>query len=300
MIDTAYRSAKPRGIANDIAKSAAMFAFCLSQVGAAAETYSPNLDDAYPDNVYWGDTHLHSYLSGDAFALGSRLTPDNAYRFAKGEVVQSTGGEPVRLRRPLDFLMVSDHAENLGVLPRLAVESRLLARHGELEQLGADHRRPAAARGCSERRDGRGVPCPAKPPRRRQVGLACGLRPRRGLSPRHVERSDPVSPKSTTIPASFTTFVGYEWSARGPGEVYASIHRNVLYADGPELTGRTLPFSRYDSDDPEELWAHLADYEERLGGNVISIPHNSNLSGGEMFSPNDYAGRPLTPTYARS
>ena len=103
----------------DIAKVAALFAFCLSPIPAAAESYSPNVDDAYPDNLYWGDTHVHTYLSGDSFAFGCRLTPDGAYRFAKGEDVQSTGGEPVRLRRPLDFLMVADHAENLGVLPLL-------------------------------------------------------------------------------------------------------------------------------------------------------------------------------------
>ena len=104
----------------DVAKVAALFALCLSPVTAAAESYSRNVDDAYPDNVYWGDTHVHTYLSGDAFGLGCRLTPDDAYRFAKGEVLQSTGGQPVRLRRALDFLMVADHAENLGVLPRLA------------------------------------------------------------------------------------------------------------------------------------------------------------------------------------
>ncbi len=110
MFTTSYRSAR----VVDAAKVAALFALCLSPVPAAAESYSPNVDDAYPDNVYWGDTHLHSYLSGDAFALGSRLTPEDAYRFAKGEAVQSTSGQPARLRRALDFLMVADHAENLA------------------------------------------------------------------------------------------------------------------------------------------------------------------------------------------
>ena len=88
----------------------------------AGETYSPYADDSFPTNVYLGDTHVHTALSGDAFALGTRLMPDDAYRFAKGEAVRATGGEEVRLRRPLDFLMVSDHAENLGVLPRLGVD----------------------------------------------------------------------------------------------------------------------------------------------------------------------------------
>ena len=295
MIDTAYRSAKPHGIA----KSAAMFAFCLSQVCAAAETYSPNLDDAYPDNVYWGDTHLHSYLSGDAFALGSRLTPDDAYRFAKGEVVQSTGGEPVRLRRALDFLMVSDHAENLGVLPRLASNPASLPDTESLSNSAqiiadlpplADVLNAATAEAFHALRSPLGAAKSAW-----LADYAIDEDFRRDMWSEVIR----VAEKHND-PGVFTTFVGYEWSARGPGEVYASIHRNVLYADGPELTGRTLPFSRYDSDDPEDLWAHLADYEERLGGNAISIPHNSNLSGGEMFSPSDYDGRPLTPSYART
>ena len=100
-------------------------------------------------------------------------------------------------------------------------------------------------------------------------------------------------------PGTFTTFVGYEWTARA-GAGRSMIHRNVLYSDGPALTEQTSPFSRFDSDNPEDLWAHLEDYEERLGGNVISIPHNGNLSGGQMFRSSDYEGRPLTPSYART
>ncbi|MEE8398007.1 MAG: DUF3604 domain-containing protein, partial [Desulfobacterales bacterium] len=93
----------------------------------AEESYSPYVDRSYPTRVYWGDTHVHTYLSGDAYTLGTLTTPDGAYRFARGEMVEATGGEKVRLRRPLDFLMVADHAENLGAIPRLvAGDPRLL------------------------------------------------------------------------------------------------------------------------------------------------------------------------------
>jgi arylsulfatase A-like enzyme len=85
----------------------------------AQRSYSPHVDRPYPTNVYWGDTHVHSTLSGDAYAFGARLTPADAYRFARGEMVRADSGQEVRLRRPLDFLMVADHAENLGVLPSL-------------------------------------------------------------------------------------------------------------------------------------------------------------------------------------
>lgn len=89
-----------------------------------AEPYSPNVDPTFPTSIFWGDTHVHTALSGDAYVLGTRLMPDDAYRFAKGETVRSNTGKKVRLRRPLDFLAVSDHAENLGVLPRLAAGDR--------------------------------------------------------------------------------------------------------------------------------------------------------------------------------
>ena len=74
----------------------------------AEKSYSPHADQSYPTNVYWGDTHLHTALSSDAYIFGARLTPDDAYRFAKGETVTATSGQEVRLHRPLDFLMVSD------------------------------------------------------------------------------------------------------------------------------------------------------------------------------------------------
>ena len=85
-------------------------------VEVTAEPYSPPLRQDYPDKLYWGDTHVHTYLSPDAYPMGSRVTPDEAYRFAKGETIVASGGDEVRLAQPLDFMMVSDHAENMGVI----------------------------------------------------------------------------------------------------------------------------------------------------------------------------------------
>ncbi len=294
MIDAPSRSAR----IDDAARAVLLFALWLCP-SAAAESYSPHADDAYPDNVYWGDTHLHSYLSGDAFALGSRLTPDDAYRFAKGETVRSTSGQPARLRRALDFLMVSDHAENLGVLPRLAENPALLPESenaARTARLIADLPpvRDVLNAPTAEAFESMGRPLgQAKVAWLQDYAIDEDFR--RDLWSEVVR----VAEKHND-PGTFTTFAGYEWSARGAGEGYSSIHRNVLYADGPELTGQTLPFSSHDSNDPEDLWAYFADYEERLGGNVISIPHNSNLSRGRMFSPGDYGGAPLTPAYART
>ena len=116
------RFAPPNAIASALA------ALLATTAGAAEGSYASTVRDAYPDTVYWGDTHVHTYLSGDAFGMGTRVTPEDAYRFAKGEEVVSTGGERVRLRRRLDFLMVADHAELLGILPRLVGgDERMLA-----------------------------------------------------------------------------------------------------------------------------------------------------------------------------
>ena len=292
MIDTPYRLA---GI-DDVAKAALLLVLWLCPA-AAAESYSPNVDDAYPDNVYWGDTHLHSYLSGDAFALGSRITPDDAYRFAKGETVRSTSGQPARLRRALGFLMVADHAENFGVLPLLAANPAALP---ETESARNSARIIAALppladvlnAGTTEEFHAMRSPLGAAKSAWME-DYAIGESFRRDMWSEVIR----VAEKHND-PGTFTAFVGYEWTAAGAGEEYASIHRNVLFADGPELTGRTLPFSSHDSRDPEDLWAYLADYEDRLGGNAISIPHNSNLSLGQMFGPSDYGGAPLTPSYA--
>ena len=105
-----------------------VLALTVMPLGAlAAEPYSPHVGQAYPDNVYWGDTHVHTALSVDGYIFGNRLMPDDAYRFAKGETIRSPGGGEVRLRRPLDFLMVSDHAENMGVIARIDAGDKSLS-----------------------------------------------------------------------------------------------------------------------------------------------------------------------------
>ena len=98
----------------------------MALVAFAEESYSPHVNRSHTTNVYWGDTHVHTALSSDALIFGTRLTPDDAYRFAKGEKIRAASGEDVRLRRPLDFLMVSDHAENMGVIARIAAGDEAL------------------------------------------------------------------------------------------------------------------------------------------------------------------------------
>ena len=267
----------------------------LSLVAAAnaAEPYAPPVSQDYPNNVYWGDTHVHTYLSGDAFGMGTRTTPDQAYRFAKGETIRATGGGEARLRRPLDFLMVSDHAENLGVAPRLAAGDPDLLKAADSQRFfevlaGA----PAVsdvlgAKSLEEYNAGNLALGLSKTPRG-DYGIDDDFR-------LDVWRSVVAVAEKHNDPGRFTTFAGYEYSSSSP----TMLHRNVMFAGAPEHTMSRRPFSAYDSSNPEDLWAHLERYREETGSDVIAIPHNSNLSRGNMFGTVSYEGGPLTRDYAR-
>lgn len=260
---------------------------------AAQQSYSPHVDRDYPDNVYWGDTHLHTFLSGDAYSLGTSITPDQAYRFAKGETVRATGGDEARLTRPLDFLMVADHAENLGVLPALvAGDAQLMkSKHGPyFAKILAGRPALADVIKASTREEydaGNSALGAAKGAWSGDYGIDENFK-------RRVWHGVIEVAEKHNDPGRFTTFAGYEYSSNQP-----MLHRNVLYQGDPEQTRQTLPFSKFDSSNPEDLWAYLQEYKDRTGSDVISIPHNSNLSQGNSFRLLSYEGEPLTTAYAR-
>ena len=259
----------------------------------ADESYSPSDDRHYPDNVYWGDTHLHTYLSGDAYSLGALITPDQAYRFAKGETVRATGGDEVRLKRPLDFIMVADHAENLGALPALAAGNAQLMKSedGQYFKKVLDNRPalPNAIKAATREEfdAGSSVLIAAKGAWGGDYGLDDNFK-------RSVWHGVIDIAEKHNDPGTFTTFAGYEYSSNPP-----MLHRNVLYLGNPEQTRQTLPFSKIDSNNSEDLWAYLEAYKDKTGDDVISIPHNSNLSQGNSFRLLSYEGDPLTTAYAR-
>ena len=233
--------------------------------------------------LFWGDLHLHTSNSLDA-NLSNNITlgPDVAYRFAKGEAIRMPNGRRAKLDRPLDFLMVSDHAEYLGVFsmirrkdPRVAGSetatkvSRFIA---ENPVFG-----PEQISKLTALLDG--DPLGADPALRRAVWEEV------------VDVAEQMNQ-----PGRFTTFVGYEWGSMPNGN---NLHRNVIFRDGPERTKRILPFSAIDSGEPEQLWKFLARYERETGGEAFAIPHNSNLSNGLMFALLDSAGKPIDAAYAR-
>lgn len=258
---------------------------------AAQRSYSPYVDRDYPENVYWGDTHLHTYLSGDAYSFGATITPDQAYRFAKGETIRADGGEDVRIRRPLDFMMVADHATNMGVLPALvAGDPRVLGGKETPKLVEKLARRPTASEllksATEEEYDaGSKLIGAAKAVAFNDYGIDESFK-------RDVWQEVVAVAERHNDPGTFTTFAGYEFTP-------TPIHRNVLFVGGPSDTLQTTPFSSADSQNPEDLWALLTRYKETTGSDVIAIPHNSNLSRGNMFRRVTFEGKSISTDYAR-
>jgi hypothetical protein len=263
----------------------------LSAAGAAAETpgddasYSPWQGQDYPNQVFWGDTHLHTSVSLDANLFGARdLGPEQAYRFARGETVTATNGMQARINQPLDFLVVSDHAEYLGIMPLIrAGEPAILE-----NDTARDWRRILAAGdmiGFGRMMLDIGASYASGEP---LVTLPASV-------PSPWEENNRIA-DAAYAPGIFSTFVGFEWSSMPDGN---NLHRVVVLRDGAERANQVTPFSAFDSDDPQALWRYLADYEASTGGQALAIPHNSNLSGGLMFAPTTRSGEAMTAEYAR-
>jgi len=251
-------------------------------VMASEREYSPPVANDIPRNLYWGDTHLHTRNSADAYSLkNTTLGPEQAYRFARGETVEAHNGMKVKLRHPLDFLVVSDHAEFLGVFA--LVEDRdpdILA-----TPLGARWRSYLDKGDYTRMFED-------------FVEILAGERT--GEVPRNVKESiwsDVASAADQfNEPGVLTTFSGFEWSSQPKGR---NLHRVVVFKDDAETVSRYLPFSSIDSDDPEDLWESLSQYEQETGGSVFAIPHNGNLSNGQMFSPVRMNGEAIDKPYAQ-
>lgn len=259
----------------------AAFAMTSWPVIVEAGSYSPYAEENFAREVFWGDTHVHTTLSPDANLFGNKkLTPDDAYRFAKGEVVTGHNGMDVRLRRPLDFLVVTDHAEYLGVLPAIAAQDPVLLS----TDTGARWVKALAEK------DHAVVFGEFAQSLLGNKDLIRSREFQQSVWDRVVENAD-----RHNAPGHFTAFVGYEYTSTTGGD---NLHRNVIFREGGDRARGIVPFSSFDSDNPEDLWMFLARYEKDSGGSVLAIPHNSNLSGGLMFRLEDTAGKPITREYA--
>jgi len=273
--------------ADDASGSAPRKAETPAQV-ETKKRYSPYADRNYPTHVYFGDTHHHTANSGDAFMAGDRLTPEQSYRFARGEQVISSSGVPAKLSRPLDFLVVSDHAEGLGVMlevyngnPAFASDATL-ARWGKAMKAGGKEAADTANELVSAQAQGT-LPAPVKDPK--VVGPIM----------KSVWQQYTATAEKYNEPGRFTAMIGFEWTSVPGGN---NLHRNVLFRDGKDKADQILPFSSWQSEDPEKLWDWMDKYEQKTGGKLLAIPHNANLSNGRMFELVDFAGKPLSKDYA--
>ena len=273
-----------------IARTTRCLVLALVSVASAqelAETgYSPYAGREYPTRVYWGDTHLHTRLSMDAGAMGTLATPDDAYRFARGEEVISTSGVPARLSRPLDFLVIADHSDAMGTMMEIIKGNPFFAtdpivrRWIELIASGdSDQRLIAAYEIVAAFGVGENLP-----------PVLLDRKFARGIWDDYTAVADRYYD-----PGRFTTLIGYEWTSMPD---WNNLHRVVIYRDGAKTARRMLPALVADGMDPEQLWAWLERYERETGGDVLAIPHNGNISEGLMFAEQRYDGSALTSKYA--
>jgi hypothetical protein len=248
--------------------------------------------DANPQrNAYFGDLHVHTTYSFDAYAFGTLATPYDAYRFARGEAIQNPAGFDMQLSEPLDFYGVTDHAMFMGVAPVAADTSSEFSRYPFTEVLH-DLNAPDNMDYWSL-------------PRRLQgfggflLGLVTGIidgdiDPEESLSITRRAWADTVRAADMyNDPGRFTTFVAYEYTTSSDDR--GNLHRNVVFESSDRVP--EIPFSRVHSNNPEDLWDWMDTLRE-AGVESLAIPHNSNGSNGHMFKLVDWAGDPIDDDYA--
>ncbi|MBW2580306.1 MAG: DUF3604 domain-containing protein, partial [Deltaproteobacteria bacterium] len=241
--------------------------------------------------MYFGDTHLHTGMSMDAGAFGSRLQPEDAHRFARGEELTASGGLKVKLSRPLDFLVVADHSDNMGFFPRLfAGDPKMLAD-------------PTGKRWYGMIQEGG------------QSGMRAAVEIIQGLTQGTMPKALAVLPGTNSYrdawmvsvnaaekynkPGRYTALHGYEWTSTEKGY---NRHRVVIYRDGADKASMVEPYSTVrplGSPDEKDLWKWLEAFEKKTGGDILAIAHNGNLSNGVMFPLADtFTGKPYDRAWA--
>lgn len=224
-------------------------------------------------NAYFGELHLHTFLSFDAYTGGTRITPNDAYRFAKGESV-NWNGKPIKRNVPLDFMAVTDHSEYMGVFNTIEDSNSTLSRSevAKLYKSINQQNRIEFFKDILQRGKYQEV-----------------------LLQKEVLKSNwqvqQEAANKNYEPGKFTTFIGYEWTSM-PNN--SNQHRNVIFR-GKEVPER--PFSSLDSPKPEDLWNFMDNYR-KSGSDVLAIPHNQNVSDGLMYDWNDSDGNPVTKAHA--
>jgi hypothetical protein len=257
----------------------------------AKRPYSPYAGRNFPTRPLFGDTHLHTAFSFDAGAFGARLLPKDAYRFAKGEELTASSGQQVKLSRPLDFLVVADHSDNMGFFPQLlAGEPSLLTD-------------PQGRKWYDMIQSGKGADAAIE----MIMAFSQGTFPKAllslpGTSAYHTAWQETIkAAEEANDPGRFTAFIGYEWTSNTGGN---NLHRNVIFRDNGAKAALVEPFitmKPLGSDNPRDLWKWMAAYEAKTGGSLLAIAHNGNLSNGRMFPIiESFTGKPIDREYAET
>ncbi len=251
--------------------------------------YSPYAGRSYPTRPLFGDTHLHTAFSMDAGAFGARIGPREAYQLARGEEITSSSGQPVKLSRPLDFLVVADHSDGFGFFPQLmSGDPELLAdpkAKGWYEKIKTGRGAEAAVdviRSFGRNDMPKGFPAP-------------GTRSYRNAWQEVIKAAEAYND-----PGRFTAFIGYEWTSNSGGN---NLHRNVIFRGNGDRAGLVEPYTTLPplgSANPEELWKWMAATEAKTGTEVLAIAHNGNLSNGIMFPTVEAFGKKLDKDYVQT
>ncbi len=272
-----------------LAQDAGTYSVEEAEKAFKARPYSPYAERNFPRRPLFGDTHLHTTLSFDAGAAGARLGPREAYRFAKGEEVISSTGQPARLSRPLDFLVVADHSDNMGFFGDfLAGKPEILqnAQAREWYDMMQSGKAAEAAWDIVMTFSQGKFP----PDIIYQPGNPAYRSTWQGIIAAAEEANDP---------GQFTAFIGYEWTSLEKGN---NLHRNVIFRDGGEKAGLIEPYTTQPplgSNNPRDLWKWLHNYEDKTGGSALAIAHNGNLSNGTMFPlVESFTGKEIDREYA--
>lgn len=278
-----------RAIATLIGVSALALSGCdrVADIGGKADVKVS--ETLFPERVYWGDTHLHTANSVDAFGFGVRLGPEEALRFARGEEVTATTGIKAKLAQPLDFLVIADHSDGLGVTraiydaPRLFLRDPLLRRWHDLMHEGPQGSMQATAE-LIDMVGRNALPPALQDPER-------NAKQTRTIWEAHTDVVERYNQ-----PGKFTAFMGFEYTLMRGGD---NLHRVVMFRDGKKEADKVLPLSSLTGGSAETLWDYMDNYERLTGGKALAIPHNSNVSNGLMFALTGPGGGPMTADYAR-
>jgi hypothetical protein len=256
------------------------------------KAYSPYAQRNFPDQVFWGDTHLHTGLSVDAGLFGARLGLDDAYRFARGEEVTASSGQPARLGRPLDWLVIADHSDAMGFFNDLAAGDPDILKFDQAKpwyeglQAGGEASAAAALNLITTFSQGKINP-------EMVAEYSPGGKTYASIWERVVNAAERFND-----PGTFTALIGFEWTSLVKGN---NLHRNVIFREGAEKAGQVVPYTTQapvGSTDPLDLYAYLENYESKTGGSALALAHNGNLSNGIMFPVDrQYTGRKLDRKY---